>query len=123
MPGANIGFGFWTIRSTDLTGPPAAGNSCHLDGPVRHRAIATGILGDGIVGRGFDGFLAVNAGHSNLTYLIRYGELEFVLRRPPLGPLAPTAHDMPREYNLLSVIHLLIFRSPLNHSCSVKTRQ
>ena len=44
-------------------------------------------------------------GHSNLTYLVRYGETEFVLRRPPVGPVAPTAHDMPREYNLLSVIH------------------
>jgi aminoglycoside phosphotransferase (APT) family kinase protein len=44
-------------------------------------------------------------GHSNLTYLIRYGDQEFVLRRPPVGPVAPTAHDMPREYKLLSVIH------------------
>ena len=44
-------------------------------------------------------------GHSNLTYLVRYGETEFVLRRPPVGPVAPTAHDMPREYNLLSIIH------------------
>ena len=44
-------------------------------------------------------------GHSNLTYLVRYGRSEFVLRRPPLGPVAPTAHDMPREYNLLAVIH------------------
>lgn len=44
-------------------------------------------------------------GHSNLTYLIRYGEQEFVLRRPPVGPVARTAHDMPREYKLLSVIH------------------
>lgn len=44
-------------------------------------------------------------GHSNLTYLIRYGSQEFVLRRPPVGPVAPTAHDMPREYKLLSVIH------------------
>jgi aminoglycoside phosphotransferase (APT) family kinase protein len=44
-------------------------------------------------------------GHSNLTYLIRYGAQEFVLRRPPLGPVAPTAHDMPREYKLLSVIN------------------
>lgn len=44
-------------------------------------------------------------GHSNLTYLIRYGTHEFVLRRPPVGPVAPTAHDMPREYNLLSVIN------------------
>lgn len=44
-------------------------------------------------------------GHSNLTYLVRFGEQEFVLRRPPLGPVAPTAHDMPREYKLLSVIN------------------
>ncbi len=44
-------------------------------------------------------------GHSNLTYLISYGPHEFVLRRPPVGPVAPTAHDMPREYKLLSVIH------------------
>jgi aminoglycoside phosphotransferase (APT) family kinase protein len=44
-------------------------------------------------------------GHSNLTYLIRYGSDEFVLRRPPVGPVAPTAHDMPREYKLLSVIN------------------
>src|SRR4029079_13837408 len=43
-------------------------------------------------------------GHSNLTYLIRCREQEFVLRRPPVGPVAPTAHDMPREYKLLSVI-------------------
>ena len=44
-------------------------------------------------------------GHSNLTYLVRYGNREFVLRRPPMGPVAPTAHDMPREYKLLSVIN------------------
>jgi aminoglycoside phosphotransferase (APT) family kinase protein len=44
-------------------------------------------------------------GHSNLTYLIRYGGREFVLRRPPVGPVAPTAHDMLREYRLLSIIH------------------
>jgi aminoglycoside phosphotransferase (APT) family kinase protein len=43
-------------------------------------------------------------GHSNLTYLVRYGDSEFVLRRPPMGPVAPTAHDMPREYKVLSVI-------------------
>jgi aminoglycoside phosphotransferase (APT) family kinase protein len=44
-------------------------------------------------------------GHSNLTYLVRYGVEEFVLRRPPMGPVAPTAHDMPREYKLLSLIN------------------
>ncbi|MFQ5897322.1 MAG: phosphotransferase family protein [Candidatus Methylomirabilia bacterium] len=40
-------------------------------------------------------------GHSNLTYLLRYGDQEFVIRRPPLGPVAPKAHDMGREYRVL----------------------
>ena len=44
-------------------------------------------------------------GHSNLTYLIRFGDQEFVLRRPPVGPVAPTAHDMPREFKLLAAIN------------------
>lgn len=44
-------------------------------------------------------------GHSNLTYCVKFGGLEFVMRRPPFGPVAPTAHDMPREYRLLSAIH------------------
>lgn len=42
------------------------------------------------------------AGHSNLTYLVRAGEREFVLRRPPFGAKIRTAHDMEREYNILS---------------------
>ena len=44
-------------------------------------------------------------GHSNLTYLVKIGEHEFVLRRPPFGPVAPTAHDMPREFRLLSMVN------------------
>jgi aminoglycoside phosphotransferase (APT) family kinase protein len=45
------------------------------------------------------------AGHSNLTYLLRCGTWEAVLRRPPLGPVAPRAHDMPREYHILRRLH------------------
>jgi len=45
------------------------------------------------------------AGHSNLTYLLNTAVGEFVLRRPPLGPLAPRAHDMAREFRLLSALH------------------
>src|SRR5436190_21964697 len=41
------------------------------------------------------------AGHSNLTYLLRSGEWEAVLRRPPLGAVPPRAHDMPREFRIL----------------------
>ena len=42
------------------------------------------------------------AGYSNLTYLLRLGELELVLRRPPVGAKIKTAHDMSREYRILS---------------------
>ncbi|MDO7925575.1 phosphotransferase family protein [Pseudomonas sp. KFB-139] len=41
-------------------------------------------------------------GASNLTYLIRYPEQEFVLRRPPFGQKARSAHDMGREYRILN---------------------
>jgi aminoglycoside phosphotransferase (APT) family kinase protein len=43
-------------------------------------------------------------GSSNLTYLLSDGEREWVLRRPPSGPLLPTAHDMAREYRVLSAL-------------------
>jgi len=41
-------------------------------------------------------------GHSNLTYLVRIGERELVLRRPPFGAQIKTAHDMDREFTILS---------------------
>lgn len=44
-------------------------------------------------------------GHSNLVYLVRSGRREYVLRRPPLGPVAPKAHDMAREYRVLQAVH------------------
>lgn len=43
-------------------------------------------------------------GHSNLTYWVSAGRKEYVLRRPPLGPLPPRAHDMAREYRVLSQV-------------------
>ena len=41
------------------------------------------------------------AGSSNLTYLVRFGSDEFVLRRPPFGNTVKTAHDMRREFDVL----------------------
>lgn len=71
-----------------------------LDGYLRqHLPLAQGDSSASIELEQFPG------GHSNLTYLVRYGTHEFVLRRPPVGPVAPTAHDMPREFNLLTVIN------------------
>ncbi|WP_405099942.1 phosphotransferase family protein [Oceanobacillus sp. FSL H7-0719] len=46
-----------------------------------------------------------HAGHSNLTYLLRIGTWEAVLRRPPLGPVAKKAHDMEREFTILTGLH------------------
>src|SRR4051812_2638680 len=45
------------------------------------------------------------SGASNLTYLLQSGDWEAVLRRPPLGPLPPKAHDMIREARLLQRLH------------------
>ena len=41
-------------------------------------------------------------GASNLTYLLEYPSQEFVLRRPPFGHKAKSAHDMGREYRILN---------------------
>jgi aminoglycoside phosphotransferase (APT) family kinase protein len=44
------------------------------------------------------------SGHSNLTYLVQAGPREYVLRRPPFGSKVKSAHDMGREYKILSHI-------------------
>jgi aminoglycoside phosphotransferase (APT) family kinase protein len=44
-------------------------------------------------------------GHSNLTYALKLGERELVLRRPPFGPVPPRAHDMARESRVLAAVH------------------
>lgn len=46
-----------------------------------------------------------HGGHANLTYLIKFGDKEYVLRRPPFGKIAPGAHDMKREYRVLSKLY------------------
>ena len=51
-------------------------------------------------------------GAANLTYSLAMGGLEYVLRRPPLGPVAPKAHDMAREYRVLSVLHRAFPEAP-----------
>ncbi len=42
------------------------------------------------------------SGHSNLTYSVMLGEREMVLRRPPFGTKVKSAHDMGREFRVLS---------------------
>jgi aminoglycoside phosphotransferase (APT) family kinase protein len=45
------------------------------------------------------------SGHSNLTYLVRVGNREIVLRRAPFGSKVRSAHDMAREFRVLSKLH------------------
>jgi aminoglycoside phosphotransferase (APT) family kinase protein len=51
-------------------------------------------------------------GHSNLTYLVRVDGREAVLRRPPFGSTVKTAHDMSREYRVLSRLAPVYPRAP-----------
>lgn len=46
----------------------------------------------------------ISGGLSNLTYRVRLGADRLVLRRPPLGPTLPRAHDMHREYRVLTAL-------------------
>jgi aminoglycoside phosphotransferase (APT) family kinase protein len=51
-------------------------------------------------------------GHSNLTYLLRLGATELVLRRPPFGNQVKSAHDMGREYRVLSRLSVVFAAAP-----------
>ncbi|HYI60604.1 MAG TPA: phosphotransferase family protein [Acidimicrobiales bacterium] len=51
-------------------------------------------------------------GHANLTYLLRLGGRDLVLRRPPLGPVAPLALDMYREHCVLAALGDAYPRAP-----------
>lgn len=52
------------------------------------------------------------AGSSNLTYLVKVGSSEYVLRRPPIGNTVATAHDMDREYNVLQRLSIVYPLAP-----------
>jgi aminoglycoside phosphotransferase (APT) family kinase protein len=51
-------------------------------------------------------------GHSNLTYFVRQGDRELVLRRPPFGSKVKTAHDMGREVAVLAKLAPVFDRAP-----------
>ena len=64
---------------------------------------------------GVPGPLAVErhlAGHSNETFFLRAGSSEWVLRRPPRGAFLPTAHDVGREFRVLSALSSTPVRVP-----------
>jgi aminoglycoside phosphotransferase (APT) family kinase protein len=52
------------------------------------------------------------SGHSNLTYSLHLGTKELVLRRPPFGSKVKSAHDMSREFRVLSKLHSVYSPAP-----------
>lgn len=83
----------------------------HDTAPVRSgEELNVAALADFLCGKmqGVDRGITVEqfpSGHSNLTYLLRIDDREYVLRRGPLGPVAPKAHDMAREFRVLQAVH------------------
>ncbi|NDK17992.1 MAG: phosphotransferase family protein, partial [Zetaproteobacteria bacterium] len=51
-------------------------------------------------------------GYSNLTYLIKTPHREFVLRKPPRGAKIKSAHDMKREYHVLTLLQPVYKKMP-----------
>ncbi len=85
----------WTEPETVPVRPEAAFDPAALARFVRGRLPGT------------DGPLEVlqfAGGHANFTYLLRFGEHEYVLRRPPGGPVAAGAYDTGREFRALSAL-------------------
>lgn len=65
--------------------------------------------------KGFSSLKAIQqfpGGYSNLTYLLHTGQGEYVLRRPPFGANIKTAHDMGREYRILSALEGIYDKIP-----------
>src|SRR5258708_22236107 len=46
----------------------------------------------------------ISFGHSNEVHLVHFDGKSWALRRPPRGPLLPTAHDVLREYRVLKAL-------------------
>jgi aminoglycoside phosphotransferase (APT) family kinase protein len=75
--------------------------------------LARWISGHGLPGAGQDlSVELITGGRSNLTYRLDFRDgaagspvTRLVLRRPPLGHVLPTAHDMAREYRVLGALH------------------
>jgi aminoglycoside phosphotransferase (APT) family kinase protein len=54
----------------------------------------------------------IGEGHSNITFLVTRGDDRCVLRRPPRGPLPPSAHDVLREWRVLDAVKDTQVRAP-----------
>jgi aminoglycoside phosphotransferase (APT) family kinase protein len=86
------------VTDVDQAGAIRAGEELDLAGLSPYLAERLGVAPGDIEVRQFP------HGHSNLTYLVRARNAEYVLRRPPFGNRVKTAHDMSREFRVLSAL-------------------
>jgi len=99
----------WLLMTTlDSTDTEPVRSSEHLDWDALDKYVRPRLAEQ--LGNGFDAKASMTieqfpGGHSNLTYLLRFGTQEFALRRPPFGPVPPKAHDMARECRILTAVH------------------
>jgi aminoglycoside phosphotransferase (APT) family kinase protein len=82
----------------DRAGDIRQGEELDLDALKQHLEPVLGSKAGALQVRQFPG------GHSNLTYLLQSGDERWVLRRPPFGSKVKSAHDMSREYRILSAL-------------------
>jgi aminoglycoside phosphotransferase (APT) family kinase protein len=66
--------------------------------------LARWLSANGLAGGELPAVTLITGGRSNLTYLLDLGSSRLVLRRPPLGHVLPTAHDMAREHRVLTAL-------------------
>ena len=85
-------------------GPPRPGEELDQDRLAEYLRRALGLEGPRV--------LQFPGGHSNLTYLVSAGGREVVLRRPPFGSTVKAAHDMGREFKVLSALGAVFPEAP-----------
>ncbi len=99
------------MSAVDPNVPPVRDAIPVRDGEDFDRAAVGRFLEGKLPGaRGTPAVWQFGGGHANLTYLLYYAQpdgsaIEYTLRRPPIGPVAATSHDMGREYRVLSVLY------------------
>ncbi len=81
--------------SHDKTGPSATIDICGLRRFIRERNLGAA---DDLRSEN------ISLGHSNEVHLVHFDGKSWALRRPPRGPLLPTAHDVLREYRVLKAL-------------------
>ena len=85
-------------RLADRAGDIREGEKLDVDGLKSYLEPVLGSKASGLQFRQFPG------GHSNLTYLLESDDESWVLRRPPFGSRVKSAHDMSREYRIISAL-------------------